>query len=478
EPDDQEAPDEHESSPPEDAPLYPHSSGSHYQQNFLIFHCEECNQSDFEIDHMVVSGIYYEQCILLRKLFLLKDGQLWLCAPQAKQIWKCLAENAVYVCDREACFKWYSKLMGDEPDLDPDINKEFFESNVLQLDPFLLTENGMKCFERFFKAVNCREGKLVTKRRAYMMDDLELIGLDYLWRVVIQSNDDIASRAIDLLKEIYTNLGPRLQVNQVVIHEDFIQSCFDRLKASYDTLCVLDGDKDSINCTKQEAVRMVRVLTVLREYINECDSDYHEERTILPMSRAFRGKHLSLIVRFPNHGRQVDDLDIWSHTNDTVGSVRRCILNRIKANVAHTKIELFVGGELIDSEDDRKLIGQLNLKDKSIITAKLTQVSCNMPSSPDSSSDSSTGSPGNYCKRYSDGPKQEVESCLPGVSLVMIMMTVFMTIHACRPDVMRSKMYDTVVKGFNTRPLDHELLCCRSSFQAVNGGTPHDLVLG
>lgn len=79
--------------------------------------------------------------------------------------------------------KRYSKLMGDEPDLDPDINKDFFENNVLQLDPSLLTENGMKCFERFFKAVNCREGKLVAKRRAYMMDDLELIGLDYLWRV-------------------------------------------------------------------------------------------------------------------------------------------------------------------------------------------------------------------------------------------------------------------------------------------------------
>lgn len=78
--------------------------------------------------------------------------------------------------------------MGDEPDLDPDINKDFFENNVLQLDPSLLTENGMKCFERFFKAVNCREGKLVAKRRAYMMDDLELIGLDYLWRVCIVKN--------------------------------------------------------------------------------------------------------------------------------------------------------------------------------------------------------------------------------------------------------------------------------------------------
>ncbi|KAK1797550.1 hypothetical protein P4O66_000844 [Electrophorus voltai] len=347
--------------------------------------------------------------------FLLKDGQLWLCAPQAKQIWKCLAENAVFLCDREACFKWYSKLMGDEPDLDPDINKDFFENNVLQLDPSLLTENGMKCFERFFKAVNCREGKLVAKRRVYMMDDLELIGLDYLWRVVIQGSDDIACRAIDLLKEIYTNLGPKLQANQVEIHEDFIQSCFDRLKASYDTLCVLDGDKDSINCARQEAIRMVRVLTVLREYITECDSDYHEERTILPMSRAFRGKHITLIVRFPNQGRQVDDLDIWSHTNDTIGSVRRCILNRIKANSAHTKIELFIGGDIIDPADDRKLIGQLNLKDKTLITAKLTQVSANMPSSPDSSSDSSTGSPGNHGNHYSDGPNPEVESCLPGV---------------------------------------------------------------
>lgn len=89
-----------------------------------------------------------------------------------------LCKHAVYLALHR-----YSKLMGDEPDLDPDINKDFFENNVLQLDPSLLTENGMKCFERFFKAVNCREGKLVAKRRAYMMDDLELIGLDYLWRV-------------------------------------------------------------------------------------------------------------------------------------------------------------------------------------------------------------------------------------------------------------------------------------------------------
>lgn len=47
------------------------------------------------------------------------------------------------------------------------------------------------------------------------MNDLELIGLDYLWRVVLCAPDDIAAKAIELLKETYTNLGPRLQANQV-----------------------------------------------------------------------------------------------------------------------------------------------------------------------------------------------------------------------------------------------------------------------
>jgi hypothetical protein len=106
--------------------------------------------------------------------------------------------------------------MGEEPDLDPEITREFFENNILQLDPSLLTENGMTCFERFFKAVNTKEGKLRAKRRGgYMMDDLELIGLDYLWRVVLWSPDDVAEKAITLLKDVYTNLGPRLQSNQV-----------------------------------------------------------------------------------------------------------------------------------------------------------------------------------------------------------------------------------------------------------------------
>lgn len=52
----------------------------------------------------------------------------------------------------------------------------------------------------------------------------------------MSSTDEIAGKAIELLQETYTNLGPQLRANQAEIHEDFIQSCMDRLKASLDTI--------------------------------------------------------------------------------------------------------------------------------------------------------------------------------------------------------------------------------------------------
>ena len=80
---------------------------------------------------------------------------------------------------------------------------------------------------------------------------------------------------------------------QVDIHEDFISSCMDRLKASYDTVTVLEKDKDSTAKLNQELTRLCRVLKVLHEYVMECDADFIEERTMIPLFRAPRGKQVS-----------------------------------------------------------------------------------------------------------------------------------------------------------------------------------------
>lgn len=304
---------------------------------------------------------------------MLKDGQLWLCADQAKQIWQCLAENAVFASDREACFKWFSKLMGEEPDLDPGVNNDFFENNILQLDPTLLTESGIKCFERFFKAVNTKEEKLKVKRRVLLTEDPDLIGLEYLWKVVTLCSNDIAARAIELMREVSTNLGPRLQVSLLDFHENYITECYDRLRAHSDTVIAMqksDNEKEQDaqqfqSRIKAEAVKMCRVMRVLHEYLSECDNAYTGERKALPLHRACRGKHISLIVRFSTPSRQVDDMEMYSHTNDTVASLRRQIMRRIKAGV-HCKLELFVNGEPLENADDWKLLVQVHIRDKAV----------------------------------------------------------------------------------------------------------------
>uniref|UniRef100_A0A1A9ZPQ2 ubiquitinyl hydrolase 1 n=1 Tax=Glossina pallidipes TaxID=7398 RepID=A0A1A9ZPQ2_GLOPL len=367
--------------------------------------------------------------------FLLKDGQLWLCADQAKQIWHCLAVSAVFPSDREECFRWFGKLMGEEPDLDPGINKDFFENNILQLDPHLLTESGIKCFERFFKAVNSKEDKLKAIHRGYILDNEDLIGKDYLWRVITTGGEEIANKAIDLLKEVSTALGPRLQENICDFHEMFIGECCERLRTHYSNIMILgkaldstnavpsmgdDGNQVDQNDTKdtkmrfKEAEKMCRIIKVLQEYIKECDRSFNGDRYLLPLMRATRGKHTSLYIRFQNPGRPIDDIEITTHNNEMVASFKRNLLKRIKGTyTANIKVELYYNnGELIDITDEINPLSQYTIRDKMILTAKLTPMGTGLASSPDSSSDSSTGSPPRPCP---DMQRVESESTLPGV---------------------------------------------------------------
>ena len=69
------------------------------------------------------------------------------------------------------------------------------------------------------------------------------------------------------------------------IYEDFIVDCINRLKAMFDTISALERNNDNMSRINQEAQRMIRVLTILRVYIADCDEAYSDERAILPLFR-------------------------------------------------------------------------------------------------------------------------------------------------------------------------------------------------
>jgi ubiquitin carboxyl-terminal hydrolase 9/24 len=74
---------------------------------------------------------------------------------------------------------------------------------------------------------------------------------------------------------------------------------------------------------------------------------------------------VTLKVRYQSQGRQVEDFEIWSHQNETLGSVRRHILQRVKAS-SNFKVDLYANNEHLDPNDDKKLVSQIPLRDKMV----------------------------------------------------------------------------------------------------------------
>lgn len=136
--------------------------------------------------------------------------------------------------------------------------------------------------------------------------------------------------------------------------------------------------------------------------------------------RAARGKDLSIFIRFPAPGtRNFDDMEVRTHTNETPLGLRRQIIRQLRNLTQITtpfKLDVYYSGENIDLSNDRTTIQQFGIRDKMVMQAKVVQ--SNVTNSPDSSEESSGGSPNHYNGGI-DGPNIEAEECLPSVMMSM-----------------------------------------------------------
>lgn len=75
---------------------------------------------------------------------------------------------------------------------------------------------------------------------------------------------------------------------------------------------------------------MCRVIRAIQEYINECDRRFTAERQILPIYRSGRGRQCTIIVRFnfQTGQRQIEDIELFSHSNETLHSLRSAVQRR------------------------------------------------------------------------------------------------------------------------------------------------------
>ena len=316
--------------------------------------------------------------------FVLKDGQLWLCLAQAVDIWHCLCESAIHEEDRQCCFRWFSKLIGeDEPDLDPEICQQFFTEKVLHLEARLLCQEGVECFEHFFKFVNYRANKLRKTSRnkhGYVLMDTNLLGYYYLWQIIINCNDSLATKAIQILIDTYTSLAPQLKTQAVKTYHEFISQCMNWFKQFFTSAksSADNGEVSELMNRESFKVKMIRVLTALREFISKTDSMYQAERRFIALNRACCGNYLVLMVRIMNSNKQVDDFSIATHTNATVGNLRKLILQKFNYTPLSALCEIGFSNSVIDSCFDSTTLASYNLSQRSLVLAKVMSCSANV----------------------------------------------------------------------------------------------------
>ena len=108
------------------------------------------------------------------------------------------------------------QLVEDGPDLELELVEHIFVDIVMKLDPQTLTVNGFRCFDCFFRHVYVNEHKQRPLRaRLGFGHRVDQMGIEYLWEVILTAQQGIARKAIDSMKDIYTNLIPQLKKHNV-----------------------------------------------------------------------------------------------------------------------------------------------------------------------------------------------------------------------------------------------------------------------
>ncbi|EHA99013.1 Ubiquitin carboxyl-terminal hydrolase 24 [Heterocephalus glaber] len=363
--------------------------------------------------------------------FFLQEATLYLGWNRAKEIWECLVTGQdVCELDREVCFEWFTK---GQHDLESDVQQQLFKEKILKLESYEITMNGFNLFKTFFENVNLCDHRLKRQGAQLYVEKLELIGMDFIWKIAMESPDEeIANEAIQLIINYsYINLNPRLKKDSVSLHKKFIADCYTRLEAASSALggptlthavtratkmltatampTVATSVQSPYRSTK--LVIIERLLLLAERYVITIEDFYSVPRTILPHGASFHGHLLTLNVTYDS---TKDTFTVEAHSNETIGSVRWKIAKQLCSPVDN--IQIFTNDSLLTVNKDQKLLHQLGFSDEQVLTVKTSGSGTPSGSSADSSTSSSSSSSGVFSSSYA----MEQEKSLPGVVMALV----------------------------------------------------------
>ncbi|MGH0140922.1 UNVERIFIED_CONTAM: hypothetical protein FKN15_073043 [Acipenser sinensis] len=383
----------------------------------------------------LVDGRYtyqeYLEAHLRFMAFFLQEASLYLVWNRAKDIWECLV-SGMDICDldREMCFEWFTK---GQHDLESDVQQQLFKEKILKLEPYEITMNGFNLFKTFFESVNLSDHRLKKQGTQLFVERLDLAGMDFIWRIAMESPDEeIANEAIQLIITYsYINLNPKMRKDSVSLHKKFIADCYKRLETASSALggptlthAVTRATKmltatamPTVATSVQSPSRSTKIIIIERllllaeRYVLTIEDLYSVPRTILPHGASFHGHPVTLHVTYES---TKDTFTLEAHSNETVGSVRWKIAEQLNSPVDN--VQIFANDSVLTMNKDQKLLNQLGFSDEQGLTVKTSGTGTPSGSSADSSASASSSSSSVFNSAYA----LEQEKSLPGVVMALV----------------------------------------------------------
>ncbi|CAB4058033.1 USP9_24 [Lepeophtheirus salmonis] len=347
-----------------------------YSHNLSVKSC-----SPLKVDSIIDGKYTHHEYIhghLELMAFFLKEGDLYLSWNHCEDLWNTLVMNPHAIkSDKDTFFNWIQMCL---PDLERETQTNFFTKNLLRMDPANVDDNFFNCFKEFFQVVNMIEGGLLSKKSLssiFIVENLELVGLDYFWQIVMHCElEEIAGLAIQyLLNMSYHHVATNLKRDPIHLHDTFINKCYEMLEKIFS---VPEGNQDAVleGCELETSVQSegvkendetaTRILTsisvskVSSLAIHAKGKTYNINRSILPHAASFHGRRIKIKVM---NDIAKEELVVKSHTNETVGSLKRRIAMTLKKSV--DSYTYHCGDVHLTSSKDRCFIGMMDFVDPS-----------------------------------------------------------------------------------------------------------------
>ena len=387
-------------------------------------------------------------------MFLLKEGDLYLSWSRCKELWETLVVNPNSIqMDHDCIFTWFTRCLSD---LEPDTQKELFNQKLLTVPASATSQKSFSCIKAYFESVNEHGDRLKkTSSQTYTVERTDLSGISYFWDVLMESpREEIANLAIDLVLNMsYLNVTQRLKKEPATLHDKFIKNFYSRLEencqksgVSQDAVqegCELEAScvevKNNLNIntvnpniktltsvsiskvmvgltlpSKGLKLQKIRRLLLLAErYITSIEMLFDGKRSILPHAASFYGRPITLTIKFESPRR--DELELESHTNESVGQVKMRIAAKLSMDVSQVSIVSINTGEEVEHDNivESKLLYQVGSCEGQTWMVKTSSTSSGVTSTSSmvTSSTSASSSSGRAAWEL------EQERTLPGVMM-------------------------------------------------------------